>query len=149
MGKWQKNGQNLGFGGHLWQDLCDRERHCLKMCFAILCLFLLDIRACNHCLKGPQKPKTYCNNKPFAILSFTSVFVVRLGTGWRQDLAILSPEGSRDSAFQLRIDQKSARYVKIFEEQYCLFNQSALTDASLLRNSHLKPVQILQHATRI
>ena len=32
-------------------------RHCLKMCFAILCLFLLDFRAYNHGLKWPRSPK--------------------------------------------------------------------------------------------
>ena len=30
--------------------------------FAILWLFLLDLSAYNHGLKGPQKPKTYCDN---------------------------------------------------------------------------------------
>ena len=39
----------------------DREQHCLKMCFAMLCLFLLDFRAYNHGVKRPQKPKTYCD----------------------------------------------------------------------------------------
>ena len=43
---------------------------------------------------GPQRPKAYCDNKLFAILSFTSVFTVGVGNVWRQDLAILSPEGS-------------------------------------------------------
>ena len=32
---------------------------------------LLDFRAYHHGLKGPQKPKTYCDNSSFAILSFT------------------------------------------------------------------------------
>ena len=49
------------------------------MCFAILCCVLLDFRACNLGLEGPQKPKTHCDNKLFAILSFTSVFTVRSG----------------------------------------------------------------------
>ena len=35
-------------------------------------------------------------------LSSLSLFTVRSGTAWRQDLAILSPEGFRDSTFQLR-----------------------------------------------
>ena len=34
------------------QDLCDREQHCLKMCFAILCWFLLDFSAYDHGSKG-------------------------------------------------------------------------------------------------
>ena len=83
------------------QDLCDRERQCLKICYAILCLFLRDFRASNHCLKGPQKPKAYCDKKRFAVLSFTSVSTVRSGALWQQDLAILSPGGFRDSTFQL------------------------------------------------
>ena len=37
------------------QDLCDTERHCLKMCSAILWLFLLDFRIYNHGLKGPPE----------------------------------------------------------------------------------------------
>ena len=84
------------------QALCDRERHCFKMCFLRFCVFLLDFRAYNHGLKGPQKPKTCCDNKLLTILSFTSVFTVGSGIVWQQDLAILSPEGSRDSMFQLR-----------------------------------------------
>ena len=55
-------------------------------CFAILWLFLLDFRACNHGSKGPQKPKTYCDNSSFAILSFTPVLIVRSGPAWRQHL---------------------------------------------------------------
>ena len=39
------------------QDLCDRERHRLKMCFAILCFF-----ASGHTIM-PQKLKPYCDNK--------------------------------------------------------------------------------------
>ena len=72
--------------------------------FYDLCLSLPDFRGHNHGLKGPQKPKTCCGNKVFAILSFTSVFTVRSGAVWRQDLAILPPEGSRDSTFQLRFN---------------------------------------------
>ena len=45
--------------------------------FAILCLFLLGIRAYDDGLKGPQKPETYCDNKLFAILSFTSCLYFR------------------------------------------------------------------------
>ena len=48
-------------------------------------------------MKGTQKPKTYCDNSSFAILSFTFILTVRSGRVWRQDLAILSPEGPRDS----------------------------------------------------
>ena len=36
-------------------------------------------------------------------LSPLSLQSVRSGTGWRQDLAILSPESSRDSTFQLQV----------------------------------------------
>ena len=53
------------------QDLCDRKRWCLKNCFAILWLFLLDFRAYNQSSKGPQKPKIYCDYSSFAVLSFT------------------------------------------------------------------------------
>ena len=63
---------------------------------------LLDFRAYNLALKGPQKPKTYCDNSSFAILSFTPILIVRSGPVWRQDLAILSPEGPHDSSCQLR-----------------------------------------------
>ena len=72
--------------------------HLGKMSFTILCLFCL---MSGHGLKGPQKRKTYCDNMLGAILSFTSVFIVRSGAICRQDLAILSPEGSRDSTFQV------------------------------------------------
>ena len=65
-------------------------------------LFSLDVRAYNHGLKGPQKPKTYCDNSSFAILSLTPILTVRLGPVWRQDLAILSPDGPRNSTCQLR-----------------------------------------------
>ena len=34
-----------------------------QKCFAILCLFVFDFRGYNHGLKGPQKPKTYCDKK--------------------------------------------------------------------------------------
>ena len=44
-------------------------------------------------LKGPQKPKTYCDDSSYAILSSTPILIVRSGPLWRQDLAILSPEG--------------------------------------------------------
>ena len=53
-GKWHENGkQDLSrrLSCDRQQDLCDRERPCLEMCFAMLCLFLLDFRACNHGLK--------------------------------------------------------------------------------------------------
>ena len=39
--------------------------------------------------------------KRFLILSFTPILIVRSGPVWRQDLAILSPEGPRDSTCQL------------------------------------------------
>ena len=54
-------------------------------------------------LKGPQKPKPYCANSSFAVLSFTSILAVRSGPVWRQDLAVLSPEGPCDSTGQLRV----------------------------------------------
>ena len=79
----------------------------LKNCFAILWLFLLDFRAFNHGVKGPQKPKTYCDNSNLAILSFNLTFIVRSGPVWRQDLAILSPEAPRDSTCQLRRGRES------------------------------------------
>ena len=71
---------------------------------AILCLFLLDLRACNHGLKGPQKPKTYFDYSSSAILSFTPILIVRLGPVWQQDLAILSSDGPRDRTGQLRAE---------------------------------------------
>ena len=112
-------------------DLCNRGRHCLKMflanpfcwlpspqgssssssstcrCCCLLFLFcdpvfLLDLRAYNHGLTGPQKNKTCCDNKLLRSYLSPSVVAVRSGTAWRQDLAILSPEGFRDSTFQLR-----------------------------------------------
>ena len=62
------------------QDLCDREQHCLKVYFAILYLFVVFSGHAIIGLKGPQKPKTDCDNKLVAIISFTSVFTVRSGT---------------------------------------------------------------------
>ena len=56
-------------------------------------------RAFNHGLKE-QKPKTYCDNSSFAILSLTSALIVRSGPVWRQHLAILAPAGPRDSTCQ-------------------------------------------------
>ena len=44
-------------------------------------------------LKGPQKPRTYCVNSSLRSYLSPSVFSVRSGPVWRQDLAILSPEG--------------------------------------------------------
>ena len=61
-----------------------------KIGFAILCQFLLDLGVCNHGLKGPQKPKTYCDNGILRSYLSPSVFIVRSGSVWRQDLAILS-----------------------------------------------------------
>ena len=48
--------------------------------------FCMISRAFNHGLKGPLKPKTYCDNSSFAILSFTTVLIVRSGPVWRQHL---------------------------------------------------------------
>ena len=42
------------------RGLCDRERHCLKMCFAILCLFFLDCRA--YTLRCPTIEPFSCQN---------------------------------------------------------------------------------------
>ena len=75
---------------------------CLKNCFAILWLSLLDLSAYNHGLKGPQKPKAYCDNSPLRSYLSPSVFIVRSGPVWRQDLAILSPDEPRDNTCQLR-----------------------------------------------
>ena len=83
------------------------------MCFAILWLLLLDFRAYSNA----QKPKTCRDKKKFAILSFTSAFTVKSGTVWRQDLAILSPEGSRDSTFQLRMSIAASVKVKSLQMQ--------------------------------
>ena len=48
---------------------------------------LLDLRACNHGLKRPQKPKTYCDNSREAPVRFGSVTVWRWngssGSGFR------------------------------------------------------------------
>ena len=49
-----------------------------------------------------QKPKTYCDNSSLRSYLSPSVFTVRSGPVWRQDLAILSPEGPRDNTCQLR-----------------------------------------------
>ena len=64
--------------------------------------FLLDLSAINHGLKGPQKPKTYCDKSMLRSYLSPSVFTVRSGPVWRQDFAILSPEGPRDNTCQLR-----------------------------------------------
>ena len=52
--------------------------------------------------KGPQKSKTYGDNSPLRSYLSPFVFTVRSGPVWRQDLAILSPEGPRDNTCQLR-----------------------------------------------
>ena len=49
------------------QDLCDIASKCVLRSCACFCLIF---RAYNHGLKGPQKPKTYCDNRLFAILSW-------------------------------------------------------------------------------
>ena len=66
----------------------------------------LDLSACNHGLKGPQKPKTDCDNSSLRSYLSLSVFTVRSGPVWRQDLAILSLEGPRDNTCQLREKQR-------------------------------------------
>ena len=78
-----------------------------QSCFAILCLFLLDFRACNRGSKGPLKPKTYCDNGRLRSYPSHSVFTFRSGPVWRQDLAILSPEGLRNNTCQLRVSSKA------------------------------------------
>ena len=78
---------------------CDRKRWRLKNCFAILSR---GLRAYNHGVKRLQKPKTYCENSILRSYLSLSVFTVRSGPVWRQDLAILSPEGPRDITCQLR-----------------------------------------------
>ena len=64
--------------------------------------YCLISRAYNHGLKGPHKPKTYCDNGSLRSYLSPSVFIVRSGPVWRQDLAILSLEGPRDNTCQLR-----------------------------------------------
>ena len=60
-------------------------------------------------LKGPRSPKhvaTIC-----FLRSYLSplVFTVRSGPVWRQDLAILSPEGPRDNTRQLCPESKKRK----------------------------------------
>ena len=93
-------GAGVATGDRIFATGSDTVSKCV---FAILCLFLLDFRAYNHGVKGPQHPRTYCDNKLSAILSFTSIFTVRSGAMWQQDLVILSPES--DSTFQLRLGE--------------------------------------------
>ena len=78
----------------------NRSNRCCTLVAALLSSSY-GFRAHNHGLKGPQKPKTYCDNNMFSLLSFTPILTVRLGPVWRQDLAILSPEGPRDDTCQL------------------------------------------------
>ena len=66
------------------QDLCDRERHWLKMCSTSQCLLFPDFRAYIHGVKGPQSPKHIAIIRFFAILSSISVFIARSGAVWRQ-----------------------------------------------------------------
>ena len=84
-------------------NFCYSQRHCLKMCFAILYLFLLGFRAYNDGLKGPHTPETYFDKKFIGTLSFTSCLAVWSEAVRQQDFAILSPEGSCDSTFHLRM----------------------------------------------
>ena len=53
-------------------------------------------------IERAQKPKTYCDNSSLRSYLSPLVFIVRSGPVWRQDLAILSPEGPRDNTCQLR-----------------------------------------------
>ena len=55
--------------------------------------------AYNHSVKGPQKPKPYCDNKLLRSHPSPLVFTVRSGTVWRQDLVILSPKASSESTY--------------------------------------------------
>ena len=77
----------------------------------------LGYPTCHSVTGSTQKRKTYCDNSSFAIVVFTFVFAVRSGPVWRQDLAILSPEGPRDSTCQLHTDRVSetARRQQKFE----------------------------------
>ena len=49
--------------------------------------------------RAPRSP--YCDNSILQSYLSPSVFTVRSGPVWRQDLAILSPEGPRDNTCQL------------------------------------------------
>ena len=64
--------------------------------------FLFDFRPYNHGLKGPRSPKNIAIIAVLRSCLSPPVFVVRSGPVWQQDLAILSPEGPRDSTCQLR-----------------------------------------------
>ena len=98
------------------QDLCDRKRWYLKMFFAILWLFLLDFRAYNHGLKGPQKPKTCCDTAVLrSYLSPLFLLSVRSGPVWRQDLAILSPRAHQQN--EIAPEKLLNRYEKWFEKR--------------------------------
>ena len=63
--------------------------------------------------RGPRSPKHIANNSSFAILSFTPILTVSSGPGWRQDLAILSPEGPRDSTCQLRPHHRNKVFYRL------------------------------------
>ena len=60
-------------------------------------------QACNHAVwKGPRSPKQIATIAVLRSYLSPSVFTVRSGPVWRQDLAILSPKGPRDNTCQLR-----------------------------------------------
>ena len=63
------------------QDLCDSNT--VSKCVLPFCVFSY-IRPYSHGLRRPQKPNTYCDDKLFAILSFTSLFTVGSGAVWRR-----------------------------------------------------------------
>ena len=57
------------------QDLCERERHCLETCFASCACFCLI----SGSMRGPQKPRTHCENKLLRSYLLPSVFTIRSG----------------------------------------------------------------------
>ena len=96
----------INFSWRLSRDLRQDAIVSQKL-FCHVVVFFVWFQAYNHGLKGLQKPKTYCDNSSLrsylSPLVFTPlVFTVRSGPVWRQDLAILSPEGPRDNTCQLR-----------------------------------------------
>ena len=84
------------------QDLCEQEAIVSQFFFCDSVAVFACFQAYDHGLKGPQKPKTDCDNSSLRSYRSPLVFIVRSGPMWRQDLAILSPEGPRDNTCQLR-----------------------------------------------
>ena len=92
-------GACLTTGDRIFATGSDPFSKCVLQSCSCFCL-ILGIQSWSE--RAPAS-KAYCDNKLIAILSFTFVFTVRSGAAWRQDLAILSPKGPRNSTFQLRI----------------------------------------------